>query len=151
MNRRTPKIKNFLRSSPSQISAPSINIWHINNFSVAPVTDAPGRVPDPPGRVPGRKCLFSLGSAHSTFDPWPPVGRPLATRSGDPPPPGSHRKILFYVYVHFPFLTHGSTPTPGFLTSRNETQTMVQAKLRPKLRPRQTLTLPGKRETQTMV
>ena len=36
-----------------------INIWHVNNFSVTPV-------PDPPGLVPGRKCLFSLGSAHST-------------------------------------------------------------------------------------
>ena len=46
---------------------------------------------------------------------------------------------------------HGSTPTPGFLTSRDETQTMVQAKLRPKLRPRQTLYLLGKGETQTMV
>ena len=46
---------------------------------------------------------------------------------------------------------HGSTPTPGFLTSRDETQTMVQAKLRPKLRPRQTLHLLGKGETQTMV
>ena len=43
-----------------------INIWHINNFSVTPVTDPPGRVPDPPGRVPGRNCLCSLGSAHST-------------------------------------------------------------------------------------
>ena len=43
-----------------------INIWHINNFSVTPVTDPPGRVPDPPGRVPGRKCLCCLGSAHST-------------------------------------------------------------------------------------
>ena len=43
-----------------------INIWHINNFSVTPVTDPPGRVPDPPGRVPRRKCLCSLGSAHST-------------------------------------------------------------------------------------
>ena len=42
-----------------------INVWHINNFSVTPVTDPPGRVPDPPGRVPGRKCLCSLGSAHS--------------------------------------------------------------------------------------
>ena len=58
-----------------------INIWHKNNFSVTPVTDPPGRAPDPPGQVPGRKCLCSLGSA-----PWPPVGRPLATRSGDPPP-----------------------------------------------------------------
>ena len=51
-----------------------INIWHINNFSVAPVTD-------PPGRVPGRKCLCSLGSAHSTwaFDPGHAVGRPPST------------------------------------------------------------------------
>ena len=42
-------------------------IWHVNNFLVTPVTD-------PSRRVPGRKCLFSLGSAHSayTFDPWPP-------------------------------------------------------------------------------
>ena len=74
-----------------------INIWHINNFSVTRVTGPPGRVPDPPGRVPGRKCLCSLGSAHSTwtFYPWPPVGWPLATRSGDPPHPGSHRKNLF--------------------------------------------------------
>ena len=37
-----------------------------------------------------------------------------------------------------------------FLTSWDETQTMVQAKLRPKLRPRQTLYLPGKGETQTI-
>ena len=36
-----------------------INIWHINNVSVTPVTG-------PPGRVPRRKCLCSLGSAHST-------------------------------------------------------------------------------------
>ena len=44
-----------------------INIWHINNLSVTPpVTDPPGRVPDPPGWVPGRKCLCSLGAAHST-------------------------------------------------------------------------------------
>ena len=46
---------------------------------------------------------------------------------------------------------HSSTPTPVFLTSREETQTMVRAKLRPKLRPPQTLYLPGKGETQTMV
>ena len=36
-----------------------INIWHINDFSVTPVTD-------PPGRVPERNCLCLLGSAHST-------------------------------------------------------------------------------------
>ena len=36
-----------------------ISIWHMNNFSVTPVTD-------PPGRAPERKYLCSLGSAHST-------------------------------------------------------------------------------------
>ena len=46
---------------------------------------------------------------------------------------------------------HSSTPTPVFLTSREETQTMVREKLGPKPRPRQTLDLPGKGETQTMV
>ena len=46
---------------------------------------------------------------------------------------------------------HGSTPTRMFLTSPDETQTMVQAKLRPKLRRRQALYLTGKGETQTMV
>ena len=44
-----------------------------------------------------------------------------------------------------------STPTPVFLTLREETQTMVREKLGPKPRPRQTLYLPGKGETQTMV
>ena len=46
---------------------------------------------------------------------------------------------------------HSSTPTPVFLTSREETQTMVREKLGPKPRPPQTLYLPGKGETQTMV
>ena len=46
---------------------------------------------------------------------------------------------------------HSSTPTPVFLTSREETQTMVRGKLRPKPKPPQTLYLPGKGETQTMV
>ena len=49
------------------------------------------------------------------------------------------------------FTAHSSTPTPVFLTSREETQTMVQAKLRPKLRPPQTLHALGEGETQTMV
>ena len=49
------------------------------------------------------------------------------------------------------FDAHSSALTPVFLTSREETQTMVQAKLRPKLRPPQTLGLPRKGETQTMV
>ena len=44
-----------------------------------------------------------------------------------------------------------STPTQVFLTLRDETQTMVRAKLRLKLRPPRTWHLPMKRETQTMV
>ena len=77
------------RNSTDRGQKRHINIWHINNFSVTPVTDPPGRVPDPPGRVPGRKCLCSLGSAHSlSGDPGHPVGRP-------PPHPGSHRNNLF--------------------------------------------------------
>ena len=59
--------------------------------------------------------------------------------------------VVFVVMLSVEFNAHGSTPAPVFLTSRDETQTMVQAKLRPKLRPRQTLYLPGKGETQTMV
>ena len=46
---------------------------------------------------------------------------------------------------------HSSTPTPVFLPSQEETQTMVREKLGPKLRPPQTLYLLGKGETQTMV
>ena len=49
------------------------------------------------------------------------------------------------------FDAHSSTPIPVFLTSRDETQTMVREKLGPKPRPPQTLYLPGKGETQTMV
>ena len=49
------------------------------------------------------------------------------------------------------FNAHSSTPTPVLLTSREETQTMLREKLGPKPRPRQTLDLPGKGETQTMV
>ena len=50
-----------------------------------------------------------------------------------------------------PINAHSSTPTPVFLSSREETQTMVREKLGPKLRPPQTLYLLGKGETQTMV
>ena len=65
-----------------------INIWHIHNFSVTPVTD-------PSGRVPRRKCLCSWGSVHTTWisDPWPP-GRET------PPPPhaGTHKiKLLMFM------------------------------------------------------
>ena len=49
----------------------------------------PAGNPIPPGRVPGRKRLCSLGSAHSTstFDPWPPVGRPPPPTRRETPPP----------------------------------------------------------------
>ena len=58
------------------------------------------------------------------------------------------------IYLPFPLRklnAHSSTPTPVFLTVREETQTMVQAKLRPKLRPPETLYLPGKGKTRNMV
>ena len=76
-----------------------INIWHINYFSVTPVTD--------PGSRPGTRFLpvgcpdenvyvpwvphtahKLLTPGHRSGDPWPP-------RSGDPPRPGSHRENLF--------------------------------------------------------
>ena len=53
--------------------------------------------------------------------------------------------------IHPKLNAHSSTPTPVFLPSREETQTMVREKLGPKLRPPQTLYLLGKGETQTMV
>ena len=62
-----------------------INIWHINNFSVTPVTDPPGRVPDPAG-IP-HKAHKLLTPGHQSGDPWPP-GRET------PPHPGSHQKDL---------------------------------------------------------
>ena len=58
-----------------------INIWHINNFSVTPVTDPRGRVPDPPGRVPDENVYIPwvphtshklLTPGHRSGDPWPP-------------------------------------------------------------------------------
>ena len=71
------------------------NIWHIHNFSVAPVTD-------PPGWVPGRKCLCSLGSTHSTM------------RSGEPPPQAVTGEQLFvFVHVPFPCLKNSKTQKPN--------------------------------------
>ena len=72
-----------------------INIWYINKF---PVT----RVTDPAGRVPGRQCLCSLGSAHST--PLATGRETVGRRSGDPPPPGQSPEKTFYVHMPFPFL-----------------------------------------------
>ena len=54
---------------------------------------------------------------------------------------------LFVLFLN----AHSSTPTPVFLPSHEETQTMVREKHGPKLRPPQTLYLLGKGETQTMV
>ena len=72
-----------------------INIWHINNFSVTPVTD-------PPGRVPGRKCLCST-PGHRSGDPWPPSRE-------TPPHLGSHRKICLCLCA-FSFLNTGFSCT----------------------------------------
>ena len=68
-----------------------INIWHINDFSVTPVTD-------PPGRVPWTKMFMFLGFRTQHINFWPvatgretpghPLGRP-------PPHPGSHWNNLF--------------------------------------------------------
>ena len=59
----------------------------------------------------------------------------------------THTTFIFGELIN----AHSSTPTPVFLPSRQETQTMVREKLGPKLRPPQTLYLQGKGETQTMV
>ena len=60
-----------------------INIWHINNFSVTPVTDPPGRVPD---------ILPAGYPDENVYIPWVPhTAHKLLTpghRSGDPWPPG---------------------------------------------------------------
>ena len=71
-----------------------INIWHINNFSVTPVTDPPGRVPEIlPAGYPGENVYVPwvphtahklLTPGHRSGDPGHPVGRT--------PHPRSHRK-----------------------------------------------------------
>ena len=75
-----------------------INIWHINNFSVTPVTDPPGREPDSSRPGTRTKTFMFLGFRTQHINFWP-----LATDRETPPPtgretpphPGSHRKILF--------------------------------------------------------
>ena len=83
-----------------------INIWHINNFSVTPVTDPPGREPDSSRQGTRTKTFMFLGfrTQHINFWPLangretpPPVGRP-------PPPLGSHRKKLFMFMCLFLYL-----------------------------------------------
>ena len=67
-------------------------------------------------------------------DPFPndPISELLSIQSG-----ADETEIVLHADTQFN--AHGSTPTPVFRTSRDEAQTMVQEKLRPKLRPRQTL------------
>ena len=90
-----------------------INIWHINNFSVTPVTDPPDREPDSSRPGTRTKTFMFLGfrTQHINFDPWPPVGRPPPTgRETPPPPPGQSPEKFVYVYVPFPFLRYNSEP-----------------------------------------
>ena len=75
-----------------------INTWHMNNFSVSPVTDPPGRVPESSRPGTRTKNFYVpwfphtahklLTPGHRSGDPWPP-GRET------PPPPGRHRRNLF--------------------------------------------------------
>ena len=76
-----------------------INIWHINNFSVTPVTDPPGREPNSSRPGTRTKTLMFLGFRTQHINFWPlatgrenppphPVGRP-------PPHLRSHQQNLF--------------------------------------------------------
>ena len=74
--------------------------WHINNFSVTPVTDPPGRAPGSSRPGTRTKMFMFLGFRTQHINFWPlatgretpghPVGRP-------PAHPGSHRKNLLCV------------------------------------------------------
>ena len=93
-----------------------INIWHINNFSVTPVTDPPGRVPDIlPAGHPDENAYIPwvphtahklLTPGHRSGGPWPP-GRET------PPPSGQSPGKFVYVYVPFPFLSISIVRHPG--------------------------------------
>ena len=66
-----------------------MNIWHINNFSVTPGTDPPGREPDSSRPGTRTKTFIFLGFCTQHINFWPlATGRetPPPTRSGDPPP-----------------------------------------------------------------
>ena len=60
-----------------------INIWHINNFFVTPVTGPPGRVPESSRPGTRTKMFMFLGFRTQHINFWPP-----GHRSGDPWPPG---------------------------------------------------------------
>ena len=83
-----------------------INIWHINTFSVTPVTDPPGREPDSSRPGTQTKTFMFLGFRTQNINFWPlATGRETPpARSGDPPPPGQPPEKFVYVYVPFPFL-----------------------------------------------
>ena len=80
----TIKKKSFSRGRKRHI-----NIWHINNFSVTPVTDPPGRVPESSRPGTRTKMFMFLGFRTQHINFWPPghrSGDPPPTRSGDAPP-----------------------------------------------------------------
>ena len=87
-----------------------INICHINNFSVTPVTDPPGREPDSSRPGTRTKTFMFLGFRTQHINFWalatgpetpPPPGQET------PPPPGQSPEKFVYVYVPFPFLKIG--------------------------------------------
>ena len=57
--------------------------WHINNFSVTPVTDPPGREPDSSRPGTRTKTFMFLGFRTQHINSWP-----LATGRETPTPPG---------------------------------------------------------------
>ena len=82
-----------------------INIWHINNFSVTPVTDPPGREPDSSRPGARTKMFMFLGFRPQHINFWPlPTGRETPPPHRTPPPGQSPEKFV-YVYVPFPFLS----------------------------------------------
>ena len=97
------------RTGSPTTGSTSCRIWHINNFSVAPVTDPPGREPDSSRPGARTKTFMFLGfrtqhinfltPGHRSGDPrGPPPSRET------PPPPGQSPEKFVYVYVPFSFL-----------------------------------------------
>ena len=60
-----------------------INIWHINNFSVTPVTDPPAGYPDKNVYLPWvpHTAHKLLTPGHRSGDPWPPGRETPPTRA----------------------------------------------------------------------
>ena len=83
-----------------------INIWHINNFSVTPVTDPPGQVPESsrPG-YPDENVYVPWvpHTAHKLLTPGHRSGDPPPPGRETPPPPGQSPENFVYVSVPFPF------------------------------------------------